>query len=397
MKEREGRGLGDVNLWVLGVSQFVVSIYGGFFSAGIGILMLAELGLVGLSNIHQMNGLKSFGAVFINAFAALYFAVGNHVRWPLAAVMAVGAIFGGYGGAWLAQRIGQHGAGVVSPPGCTCSSLIDRRLGPLTGHLWSESLPKSGQMPDHLETSVRNSPGQHQRPPPEPECHAVWKGRRYEQVAEQIQRLIASGALSPGDRLPPERELAAKFGVGRSSLRDAIRTLEVMGIVESRHGSGTVVRDLSTDSLVVPLASVLAHKRELVAELLDVRRMIEPALAARAAANATEEELSRLEDILQRQAEKVRRGEPSIEEDSEFHYTIALAARNSVVLRVLDVLMDLLRESRARSLQVPGRTKRSCAGHQRILWAIKRRDGPAAEAAVRKHLKEIEEVVTRRL
>jgi len=126
---------------------------------------------------------------------------------------------------------------------------------------------------------VRNAPGQLQRPPPEPEFHAVRKGRRYEQVAEQIQRLIASGALRPGDRLPPERELAAKFGVGRSSLRDAIRTLEVMGIVESRQGSGTVVRDLSTESLVVPLASVLAHKRGLVAELLDVRRMIEPALA----------------------------------------------------------------------------------------------------------------------
>src|SRR5262249_13042469 len=193
---------------------------------------------------------------------------------------------------------------------------------------------------------MRNSPGQQQRPPPEPEFHAVRTGRRYEQVAEQIQRLIASGALSPGDRLPPERELAAKFGVGRSSLRDAIRTLEVMGIVESRHGSGTGVRDLSTDSLVVPLASVLAHKRELVAELLDVRRMIEPALAARAAANATEEELSRLEDILRRQAEKVRRGEPSIEEDSEFHYAIALAARNTVVIRVLAVLMALPRQKR---------------------------------------------------
>jgi GntR family transcriptional repressor for pyruvate dehydrogenase complex len=244
---------------------------------------------------------------------------------------------------------------------------------------------------------VRNSPGKQQPPPPKPEFHAVRTGRRYEQVAEQIQRLITSGALRPGDRLPNERELAAKFGVGRSSLRDAIRTLEVMGIVESRHGSGTVVRDLSTDALVVPLASVLAHKRELVAELLDVRRMIEPALAARAAANATEEELSRLDDILRRQEAKVRRGERSIEEDSEFHYAIALAARNGVVLRVLDVLMDLLRESRARSLQVRGRPERSCAGHRRILRAIKRRDGPAAEAAVRKHLKEIEEIVTRQL
>ena len=244
---------------------------------------------------------------------------------------------------------------------------------------------------------MRNSPGQQQRPQPEPEFHAVHAGRRYEQVAAQIQGLIANGTLKAGDRLPPERELAAKFGVGRSSLRDAIRTLEVMGIVESRHGSGTVVRDLSTDALVVPLAKVLAQKRGLVAELLDVRRMIEPALAARAAANATEDELARLEDILRRQAEKVRRGERSIEEDSEFHYTIALAARNSVVLKVLDVLMDLLRESRARSLQVPGRPDRSYAGHRRILRAIKRRDGPAAEAAVRKHLKEIEEIVVQKL
>ena len=244
---------------------------------------------------------------------------------------------------------------------------------------------------------MRNSPGQQQRPPPEPEFHAVRKGRRYEQVAEQIQRLIASGALSPGDCLPPERELAAKFGVGRSSLRDAIRTLEVMGIVESRHGSGTVVRDSRLTRWWCRWRACSRTSASSWPSFSMSARMIEPALAARAAANATEEELSRLEDILRRQAEKVRRGERSIEEDSEFHYTIALAARNSVVLRVLDVLMDLLRESRARSLQVKGRPERSCAGHQRILRAIKRRDGPAAEAAVRKHLKEIEEVVTRQL
>jgi uncharacterized membrane protein YfcA len=101
-------GLQDVNLWKLGFGQFLVSVYGGFFGAGIGILMLAELGLVGLTNIHQMNGLKNFGAVCISAIAALYFAVGGHVRWHLAALMAVGAILGGYGGAWLAQRIGQN-------------------------------------------------------------------------------------------------------------------------------------------------------------------------------------------------------------------------------------------------------------------------------------------------
>src|SRR5205814_7829374 len=114
--------------------------------------------------------------------------------------------------------------------------------------------------------------------------------------------------------------------------------------------------------------------------------MIEPGLAARAAKNATVEEIDHMERILERQRAKMRRGEPTIEEDSEFHYAIGRAARNSVVLKVLDVLMDLLRESRARSLQATGRPERSYAGHMRVLRAIKRRYPEAAEKAVRKHL-----------
>jgi GntR family transcriptional repressor for pyruvate dehydrogenase complex len=238
-----------------------------------------------------------------------------------------------------------------------------------------------------------------QIPPRAPAGHfrEVRKARRYVEVAEQIQRLIAKGTLKPGDRLPAERELAAQFGVGRSSLRDAIRTLEVMGVVESRHGAGTVIRELPAEALVLPLTSVLTRKREMVAELLDVRRMIEPALAARAAKNATEAEIAHMEDILRRQRDKIRRGELTVPEDSEFHTALVVAARNSVVLRVLDVLMDLLRESRSRSLQVAGRQQKSYAGHLRILRAIQRRDGAAAEAAVRKHLSEIEQIVLRHL
>lgn len=229
------------------------------------------------------------------------------------------------------------------------------------------------------------------------EFQAVRRARHYEQVAKQIQQLVLRGVLQPGDRLPAERELATRFGVSRSTIRDAIRTLEVIGILEPRQGKGTVVREVSTDSLVVPLTRVLLHKRELVVELLDVRKMLEPALASRAAANATAEEIARMEDILRRQEEKMRRGEETIEEDSEFHYLIALSAGNSVVIKVLDVLMDLLRESRARSLQVLGRRERSYAGHQKIFRAIKRRDGVAAAAAARQHLNEIEEITTRKL
>ena len=103
-----------------------------------------------------------------------------------------------------------------------------------------------------------------------------------------------------------------------------------------------------------PLASVLVRKRKLVAELLDVRKIIEPGIAARAARNASPEQIAEMEAILDRQAEKTRRGESGIEEDSAFHYCLALAADNSVVLRVLDVLMDLLQKSREHILASQG-------------------------------------------
>ena len=229
------------------------------------------------------------------------------------------------------------------------------------------------------------------------EFEAVKKTKLYEKVVQQVQGMIADGLLKPGDRLPPERELAETFQVSRSSLRDAIRALEVMGLVEPRQGEGTIVRDLSASSLVSPLSAVLSQKRELVGELLDVRRIIEPPLAARAARHATPEDLAWLKDILRRQKEKVERGELAVEEDSEFHYAIARAAKNSVVLKVLDVFMDLLRESRERSLQVGGRLQKSFAGHVRILSAICRRNAPAAEKAMRTHIEEIERIVLKKL
>jgi GntR family transcriptional repressor for pyruvate dehydrogenase complex len=231
----------------------------------------------------------------------------------------------------------------------------------------------------------------------QPTFTAVRKQRLFEDVARQVQKLIVDGTLQPGDRLPPERQLAELFGVSRNSVRDAIRVLELTGMVIARHGEGNVVADVSTETLVAPIAMLLLRKRKLVAELLDVRKMLEPPLAARAAVHATGEQIAQLESILRRQHDKAQRGQPAVEEDSEFHYTIALAAQNSVVLKLLDVLMDLLRETRARSLQVEGRRERSLAGHKRVLEAIKRRDPAAAERAVRHHLEEIESMVLKEL
>jgi GntR family transcriptional regulator, transcriptional repressor for pyruvate dehydrogenase complex len=224
------------------------------------------------------------------------------------------------------------------------------------------------------------------------DLEVVRRNKVYEEVARQIENLILK-KLKPGDKLPSERELAETLQVSRSSIRDAIRGLELVGLVEPRQGAGTIVRELSADTLVNPFASALKQRQELVSELLDFRLMLEPPLAARAATHASSDEIAEMEEILQRQEGRLARGEAAIAEDAEFHYSVALASGNSVVLKVLDILMDMLRDTRERSLQVPGRAQKSMAGHRRILAAIRRRDAEAAKSAMRRHIEDVEEIV----
>ena len=218
----------------------------------------------------------------------------------------------------------------------------------------------------------------------------------YSEVAKQLQERIVN-KLKPGDMLPPERELVQRFGVSRGSIRDAIRSLEAVGLVEPRQGIGTVVREVPADAVVAPVASVLLQKRKVIHELLDVRKIIEPALARRAALHASPEQISEMRAILRRQEEKVRRGELATDEDAAFHYAIALAADNSVMMKLVRVLMDLLRKARERWLQAQGRAEKSLAGHLRIIAALEQGDADAAEAAMRQHLSEIEQIVLRKL
>jgi len=223
----------------------------------------------------------------------------------------------------------------------------------------------------------------------------VRRDKVYEGVAKQIERLILK-KLQPGDKLPSERDLAESLGVSRSSIRDAIRSLELMGMVEPRQGAGTIVRQISSDSLVSPLADARKRKEELVGELLDFRKMLEPPLAARAATHASTGEIAEMHEILERQEKKLGNGESTIAEDTEFHYAIALASGNSVVRKVLDTLMDLLRDSRERSLQVDGRPQKSLAGHRRILAAIDRHDADSAKVAMRRHIEDVEKMLLRK-
>lgn len=218
----------------------------------------------------------------------------------------------------------------------------------------------------------------------------VRKTKVYAEVAAQIQRLIGEGRLKPGDKLPPERELAEIFGVSRSSVRDAIRVLEMQGLVEPRPGDGTLVRKVPIDRLVRPFAHALSANKDLAADLFDMRKMLEPPLARAAAFRATDEDVRALEQIVARQAGRVAAGEIAIEDDNAFHYRIATAAKNQVVLRTMDILMELLSDTRVRSLQAPGRAEKSLEGHRRILDAIRRRDPEAAAVRMRRHIEEIE-------
>lgn len=220
----------------------------------------------------------------------------------------------------------------------------------------------------------------------------VRKNKVYEEVAKQIERLIVK-KLKPGDKLPAERELAEMLKVSRGSIRDAIRSLELMGLVEPRQGTGTIVRNTGEESLANPFANALQRRKEAVRELLDFRKMLEPPLAARAATHASPEEIAELESILQRQEKKQNQGELTVGEDAEFHYNVALASGNTVILKVIDIVMDLLRETRTRSLQGEGRSQKSYEGHRRILAAIARHDSEAAKSAMLRHIEDVEEFV----
>ncbi len=218
----------------------------------------------------------------------------------------------------------------------------------------------------------------------------VRRTRVYHEIVTQIRGLIAQGRIQPGDRLPPERELADLFKASRNSVRDALRVLEQMGLIESRHGDGNYVRTLSADELTEPLASLLLQSREQMRELWEVRRVFEPPTAAYAAQRITDEELEELDAVLREQEAQIRKGSTGLAQDTDFHYGIAEAVRNPVLLRAIDTIVDLLRASRERSLQQGDRPGRSLSGHRKILEALRRRDPVQAQAAMLEHLHDVE-------
>ena len=224
----------------------------------------------------------------------------------------------------------------------------------------------------------------------------VEKKKAYEDIVQQIRTLIEEGKLKRDDHLPSERDLSETFRVSRTTVREAIRTLESMKLLQSRQGDGTYVLASSEESLIQPLAVALFNEKDDIRDIFYIRKIIEPHVAELAAENATPQEIEEMERILRRQEECIGHGENIIETDSAFHNLMVKATTNRVMERLIGVLIDLLKQSREKYLnedEHDERAKRSLEGHHQVLSAVKKGDGDAARKSMLQHLEDIEEII----
>ncbi len=221
----------------------------------------------------------------------------------------------------------------------------------------------------------------------------VEKKRVYEDIVKQIREFIDEGRMKNGDQLPTEKELTETFKVSRASVREAIRTLESMGLVESRQGNGTFVIATSEESLVRPLATALFQEKDHLIDIFYIRQIIEPHIAEIAAENATPEEIKELDAIMKEHEENLSLGSHVVTTDSAFHNYLAHMTKNGVLERLLHAIVELLTETREQYLQNQDREQSSLHGHRDILAAIQSHDGNAAKLAMRRHLSRIEKIV----
>jgi len=223
----------------------------------------------------------------------------------------------------------------------------------------------------------------------------VEKKRAYEDIVQQVIALIEEGKLKRGDQLPSERDLTEIFKVSRTTVREAIRTLESMKLLQCRQGTGTYVLASSEADLIQPLAAALFNAKDDIRDIFYIRKIIEPHVAQLAAENATPQDIEKMEGILREQKACIDRGENIIETDSIFHSLIAGAAKNRVMERLIHALVDLLKQSREEYLtegESNGRAKRSLAGHRRVLFAVRNGDSEGAKSAMLQHLEDIERI-----
>jgi GntR family transcriptional repressor for pyruvate dehydrogenase complex len=213
--------------------------------------------------------------------------------------------------------------------------------------------------------------------------------RRSDSHAQHLLGMIQGGELNVGDRLPGQRELAEQLNIGRSTVREAIRSLEALGYLETRVGLGTYVVSAAPDQIENSLSAWLEANKDQVIKVFEVREALESKASELAALNARPEDIRMLEETLLQMHSAIEQNDHSrvTEMDKRFHDVIASSAANSLLFQMIDDICSVLSADRSAVLAMPGRATRSLNEHRAVVQAIKSSNPQAAKNAMTRHIK----------
>jgi DNA-binding FadR family transcriptional regulator len=205
-------------------------------------------------------------------------------------------------------------------------------------------------------------------------------------VADCILARIRKGDLKEGDRLPTERAWANELGVSREILRDALRRVERMGLIRRKAGSGTFMSSVTIENIATPFSALLSQDKELYADTIEIRRILEVYAASLAARNASGAQLERILAAVLMIDEELAEGGIGVESDNLFHTEIALASGNKALALFSDLMGEILSESRRATMSIPGQPRKTKDDHMAIYEAIRDHDEQRASKAMMDHL-----------
>ncbi|HSL65092.1 MAG TPA: FadR/GntR family transcriptional regulator [Gaiellaceae bacterium] len=217
----------------------------------------------------------------------------------------------------------------------------------------------------------------------------IERRKTYELVADRLIERIRAQALRPGDAIPPERELVQSYGVGRSSVREALRMLESRGLIEGRGNGAFAVAELS-NPLNASLDLLLSADAADYSELFEVRRILEGEAAALAASRRTRKHLAAMEAAVDAMEAGLSSEQQFIDNDLRFHLVVAEATRNRVVVHLMEAIRALLQRSLSSSYHIPGSPERAVEMHRLILEAVSGRLPEDARQRMQEHVARVE-------
>lgn len=217
----------------------------------------------------------------------------------------------------------------------------------------------------------------------------VVKDRLSDQVARELQAMICNQLYQIGDKLPVENDLAQMFSVSRITIREAVRMLSIMGILDVRQGDGTFVKSLSPESFMRPLIPMLSLNKKNLEDIFEVRMLIECKAAELAAQFATDEQIEVLQGLYDKMEACALNGDLDTynDYDANYHYEIARFSSNEVLKTILGLLGDMLKDAIMASISPPNALTTSLIYHKKILESIARHDSASASEYMQAHLK----------